>query len=176
MIHVVGLITLAASIAIVSTAAFVAVGARRYVADGNAPVYRIRKYYAAALVAVLAGALVWTLPYTPYNAYAAEEPAMRVQVTGRMWSWQMRPVGGEASAPLVLPVRKPIEFVVTSGDVTHAFAVYDDDGRIVGQTQAMPGYENRLRLSFDRPGRYHVLCLEYCGVVHQAMITEFSVR
>lgn len=176
MIQIVGLIALVASIVIVSVATFVWVGARKYVANGNAPVYRVRKYYAAVLVAVFVGAFVWTLPYMPYDAYADAEPAARVAVTGRMWSWHMQVPGGAPNAPLVLPANEPVEFDVTSTDVTHAFGVYDDDGRLVGQTQAMPGYTNRLRLTFERPGRYHVLCLEYCGVVHHTMITEFAVR
>jgi cytochrome c oxidase subunit 2 len=33
----------------------------------------------------------------------------------------------------------------------------------------MPGYVNRLRVQFDRPGTYQVLCLEFCGMSHHAM-------
>ena len=34
---------------------------------------------------------------------------------------------------------------------------------------------NRLHHVFERPGRYRVLCLEYCGLVHHDMLAEFTV-
>ncbi len=37
-----------------------------------------------------------------------------------------------------------VEFRVTSLDVNHGMAIFDPDGKLVGQTQAMPGYVNRL--------------------------------
>jgi cytochrome c oxidase subunit 2 len=43
------------------------------------------------------------------------------------------------------------------------------------QVQAMPGYVNQVEYVFDKPGTYHVVCLEYCGVAHHAMTAEFTV-
>jgi cytochrome c oxidase subunit II len=40
----------------------------------------------------------------------------------------------------------------------------------------MPDYTNRLFYTFNVPGHYYVLCLEYCGVAHHAMNTEFDVK
>jgi cytochrome c oxidase subunit II len=34
---------------------------------------------------------------------------------------------------------------------------------------------NRLVYTFARPGRYRVLCLEYCGLAHHGMNSEFEV-
>ena len=93
-----------------------------------------------------------------------------------MWSWQIQRAGGPPGAPLVLPSGKVIDFDVTGGDVNHGFGVYDPQGRLLGQTQAMPGYHNHLRMVFDVPGRYHVLCLEFCGIAHHVMLSEFTVR
>jgi cytochrome c oxidase subunit 2 len=39
----------------------------------------------------------------------------------------------------------------------------------------MPGITNRLVYTFPRPGKYRVLCLEYCGLVHHGMSVEFDV-
>ena len=39
----------------------------------------------------------------------------------------------------------------------------------------MPGYTNVLRRTFAQPGKYRVLCLEYCGLVHHNMIAEIDV-
>lgn len=176
MAEIAALVALVASVCVVCAALFVGSRAREAMPDGNVPVYRARKYYAAGLVAVLVGGLVLTLPRVPYGAYAAVAPAVHVDATGRMWSWQLRRTDRAAGEPLVVPKGALIEFDVTAADVTHGFGVYDDQGRLLGQTQAMPGYVNHLRMVFDAPGRYHVLCLEYCGLAHHFMLSEFTVQ
>lgn len=90
-----------------------------------------------------------------------------VNVTGRQWSWQL--------SSDTVPVGKPIEFAVTSDDVNHDFAIYDENEDLVAQTQAMPEFTNRLLYTFQKTGTYHVLCLEYCGVGHPTMRTEIHV-
>jgi cytochrome c oxidase subunit 2 len=47
---------------------------------------------------------------------------------------------------------------------------------VSSQTQAMPGYMNRLRVTFDQPGTYTVLCLEFCGMAHHRMRGVVEVR
>ena len=39
----------------------------------------------------------------------------------------------------------------------------------------MPGVTNRLVHTFTQPGKYRILCLEYCGLAHHGMILEFDV-
>lgn len=90
-----------------------------------------------------------------------------VDVVGRQWSWQI--------APATVRTGSAVEFRVTSEDVNHGFALYAPDGRIVAQTQAMPGYTNRLLYTFDQPGTYTVQCLEYCGLGHAPMKTTLEV-
>lgn len=90
-----------------------------------------------------------------------------VEVVGQMWAWQINPKTIEAGSP--------VEFRVTATDVNHGFAIYAPDGRIVTQTQAMPGYTNRILHTFREPGSYQVLCLEYCGLAHQGMIAQIEV-
>jgi cytochrome c oxidase subunit 2 len=68
-----------------------------------------------------------------------------------------------------VPAGALVEFRVTTLDVNHGFSIYAPDGRLMAQTQAMPGYVNRLRVEFDRPGTYRVLCLEFCGMAHHVM-------
>lgn len=93
--------------------------------------------------------------------------AQVVDVTARMWSWQVTPATVQAG--------NPVEFRVTSGDVNHGFAIYTPDGRILTQTQAMPGYTNKLLWTFDQPGTYTLQCLEFCGVGHAHMTTTLEV-
>ena len=69
-----------------------------------------------------------------------------------------------------------VEFQVTSADVNHGFAIYKNKTRLLAQTQAMPGYVNKLRYKFTEPGEYEVLCLEYCGLAHHGMSAKFTVK
>jgi cytochrome c oxidase subunit 2 len=90
-----------------------------------------------------------------------------VDVVGHQWFWQIKPATLQAGSV--------VEFRVTSADVNHGFAIYAPDGRIVTQTQAMPGYTNKLLYTFDQPGTYTVQCLEYCGVGHAPMHAKLTV-
>ncbi len=90
-----------------------------------------------------------------------------VNVVGRQWSWQIKPD--------TVKTGSVVEFRVTSMDVNHGFAIYGPDGRVVTQTQAMPGYTNKLLYTFADPGTYKVRCLEYCGLGHAAMVADIHV-
>jgi cytochrome c oxidase subunit 2 len=90
-----------------------------------------------------------------------------VDVVGSQWEWQI--------TPSTVQTGSSVEFRVTSNDVNHGFALYAPDGRIVTQTQAMPGYTNKLLFTFDRAGTYTVQCLEYCGLGHAPMTATLQV-
>lgn len=145
-----------------------------------ARVYRIRRVYFVLLALALLACLVLTLPRVPYLPFDAATPDARVAVTGWMWTWQFARITGDGvraePTSLTVPVGKTIEFDVTSGDVNHGFGIYDDDGHLLIQTQAMPGYTNRLRYRFTKAGVYHVLCMEYCGFGHHLMTTTIHVE
>ena len=112
--------------------------------------------------------VAYTLTELPYARRAIEGlGAVEVQATGHQWYWDL--------STTELPVGRPIEFQVTSADVNHGFAIYDADMKIVAQTQGMPGVTNVLRHTFEQPGTYKILCLEYCGVAHHAMMTELHL-
>lgn len=93
--------------------------------------------------------------------------AQTVQAVGHMWSWELKPDKVQAASE--------VEFRVTSTDVNHGFAIYAPNGRIVTQTQAMPGYTNQLLYTFEEPGTYTVQCVEYCGIGHGPMRTTLEV-
>lgn len=175
MIQTVAIMAVVGSALIVLVALFVISRSRVAVPDGNKVVYRARRYYAIGLSLVLLVALGMTMGQTPYNAYANEPAAAEVSVVGRMWSWQMSVAGEKEGQPIVLPAGKVIDFAVDAVDVNHGFGIYDEAGRLLGQTQAMPGYTNHLRMVFE-PGHYRVLCMEYCGLIHHMMFTEFAVQ
>jgi len=130
--------------------------------------YSFRGKFFWALVVVTAGVTMFTLVDLPYSAAARQQgEVLNVHVTGHQWYWEMDK--DQAS------VGQPVVFNVGSGDVNHGFAVYDDDMNVLAQTQAMPGYINKVAYTFQEPGTYHILCLEYCGMSHTRMKTEFHV-
>jgi cytochrome c oxidase subunit 2 len=142
-------------------------------------VYRIRSVYFIIILAVAIISLALTLPFAPYpGKFAGQKPDVVVNVLSEMWSWTLTPGSGGASAGgnLLLPAGKLVEFDVSAKDVNHNFGIYNEAGALIAQVQAMPDYINRLFYRFDAPGHYYVLCLEYCGVGHPAMNTEFSVQ
>jgi cytochrome c oxidase subunit 2 len=91
-----------------------------------------------------------------------------VTATGAQWAWTL--------SRDEVPLGKEVEFQITSSDVNHGFGIYDSQMRLLAQTQAMPGYVNRIRHTFNQPGTYQVLCLEYCGLVHHEMVARFVVK
>jgi cytochrome c oxidase subunit II len=73
------------------------------------------------------------------------------------------------------PTGVPVEFDVTAGDVNHGFGLYDPQGHLIAQTQAMPGYTNRLIFTLEEPGIYVIRCLELCGAPHFLMDSQITV-
>jgi cytochrome c oxidase subunit 2 len=134
--------------------------------------YRVRRYWFLLLLAAALVALATTLPRVPYasfrlSAYGPGANPLVVHVRGEQWAWLMQPSS--------LPAGRVVRLEVTSADVNHDFGIYDPDGHIVGQVQAMPGYTNVLVMRFDRPGSYQIRCLELCGQYHHIMIRGFEV-
>lgn len=112
--------------------------------------------------------VAYTLTELPYARSAISSIGIiEVQAKGHQWYWEI--------SQTEFPVGKQIEFQVTSADVNHGFAIYDTNMKIITQTQAMPGVTNVLRHTFEKPGTYKILCLEYCGVAHHSMMTELHV-
>ncbi len=127
--------------------------------------YRLRKRwlaFLAALLVVVVGISLFALPY------ASGARRTRVVVKGGQFYWTL--------SPARIPVDTPVRFDVTSVDVNHGFGIYDEDGKLMGSVQAMPGYHNELDLTFHEPGVYRILCLEFCGLNHHVMQASFTVE
>ncbi|MDH4224458.1 MAG: cytochrome C oxidase subunit II [Deltaproteobacteria bacterium] len=145
-------------------------------AQANQGLYKARTLYFVILSLCLLAGLTATLGKVPYGQADAANSQVVVNVNASMYNWEMVKVGAENAGELVIPAQKDVEFRVTGLDVNHGFGVYDADGHLLTQTQAMPGYTNRLVYNFAQPGVYHVLCLEYCGMMHPKMNTTFRVE
>lgn len=101
----------------------------------------------------------------------APEDAMRIKTIGRMWEWEFDYGNGKLSKVLVMPVNEPVRLDLVSEDVNHslfipAFRVKED---------VVPGYNNYLWFTPLYTGEYEVLCTEYCGLLHSAMVTKALV-
>lgn len=92
---------------------------------------------------------------------------MVVNITGGQWWWE--------TDTTEIPLGQEVEFRVSTEDVTHGLGIYGPDMRLVAQVQVMPEYTNSVVHTFDTPGTYQILCLEYCGLAHHDMVNEFDV-
>lgn len=113
-------------------------------------------------VVMLAGVIISVMTLAPWpHDVRADEVNRHIDVKARQWSWDI--------SDAEVKVGEVIEFRVTAEDVNHGFGLYDPDKRLLAQIQAMPGFINKVRYRFERPGKYEILCLEYCGVAHHGM-------
>lgn len=90
-----------------------------------------------------------------------------VEVTGHQFWWDVRYPDHDIriANEVHVPVGRPVDFRVTSVDVTHSFWIPQVGGKI----DMNPGHENTLRLLVEEPGEYRGLCTEYCGIQHARM-------
>lgn len=169
---------------IVAVFVFIARSTARPQAVDMKAAYKLRRVFFISGSAALLILLAMTLPNNPYDVQAETADEV-VYATARQFSfaYSREPVTSVKELEVVttlrvleIPADTLVEFRVTSLDATHGFAVYNPKGAVMAQTQAMPGYVNRLRIRFDEPGTYAVLCLEYCGIAHHIMRSAIVVN
>jgi cytochrome c oxidase subunit II len=173
----------AATLLILAVFAAVARSARGNRVVDYARVNRLRLQFFVGLAVLLVLFLVLTLRRLPYPV-EARTPDRVVNAVGKQYAWSLTDGPGPTLAswdrdfsPVVnVAAGTTVEFRVTTLDVNHGFSLYAPDGRLVTQTQAMPGYMNRLRATFDQSGTYTVLCLEFCGMSHHRMRAVVEVK
>lgn len=106
-------------------------------------------------------------------------PPQRIHVTGRQWWWEVRYEDRSragAAIPLAneihVPAGRPVELVLDTADVIHAFWV----PALAGKADMVPGRVNRLMLEAKQPGIFRGQCAEYCGAQHALMAFEVVVE
>lgn len=159
-----GLVTVAA----VVLALMLAVSTRgsRPPVDAQRLAHRERNwlYIVIAIMLALLFATIW---FTPYGHGSTQTGDVVVRVDSRQFFWRVQ--------PNTFPANREIEFRLTSADVNHGFGIYDPDDRLVAQVQVVPGKTQTLVRTFDKPGHYRILCLEFCGFGHALMQGAFTV-
>jgi cytochrome c oxidase subunit II len=93
--------------------------------------------------------------------------ALPVTATARMWSWEFSYADGRTAPRLYVPVGKPVRVELVSMDVIHGFFL--PAFRV--KRDAVPGMSNYAWFVATKPGSYDLLCSQYCGTGHSAMIT-----
>ena len=166
------LVTTVLMLGILGLFGFVALGASKAGSDSDGAQAKSLSARAWLFwVAVVAGVIISVvttldLPYAATRGDTADATRI-VDVEGRQWFWQLSDTQATVGDTVV--------FRVTSPDVNHGLGVYDESLVLLGQTQVMPGYTNSLKMRFEKPGTYKLLCMEYCGLAHHAMISDFHV-
>lgn len=135
---------------------------------GNGPVTVIWLVGSTLLCLVL---LVWGL--SEFTAEQTPHPnALQVDVTGQQWLWTFSyPGTGVNSRTLVLPVDRPVQFNVTSIDVTHGFWL----PQLGVQIDANPDVTTVIQARPDKLGSFVVRCSQLCGLYHAFMWTSGAV-
>jgi cytochrome c oxidase subunit 2 len=121
-------------------------------------------YIVLAILLTLLFATIW---FTPYGRGGTKRGDIVVRVSSRQFFWRVR--------PSTVPAHREIEFRLTSSDVNHGFGIYDPDDRLVAQVQVVPDKTQTLVHTFEKPGHYRILCLEFCGFGHALMQGTFTV-
>ena len=115
---------------------------------------------------ILAGVAVPTVG-TIFDLASAPDDAMRVEVVGHQWWWEIRypELGVVTANEAHIPTGEQVVFELTSNDVIHSWWV----PRLAGKTDLIPGRTNTMNLAADEPGTYRGQCAEFCGLSHANM-------
>jgi cytochrome c oxidase subunit II len=116
-----------------------------------------------ALVFVIFG--VATRTYLAMTEPAPGAEPLRVQVTGRRWTWWFDHPGGKGANELHLVAGRPTELFLSSSDVIHSLFV--PEFRL--KQDAVPGRLTRMVFTPTLAGTFHILCAEFCGTNHSRM-------
>lgn len=136
----------------------------------HAKLARRENTWLVIVVLLLVSLLLSTIWLTPYGdeEEAAAAGTRVVEVTGAQFAWTVEPREVRAG--------ERIEFRIRATDVSHGFGLYDPDDDFVFQVQAVPDELQKEFATLTKPGVYRVVCLEFCGVAHHAMLSRLVVR
>lgn len=116
---------------------------------------------------VVFGVILAVASLRPWPHTSPGGDALVVNITSGQWWWD--------TDTTEIPLGRQVEFRVTSEDVNHGLGIYNDEMQLLLQVQAMPNYTNSVVYTFDEPGTYQILCMEFCGIAHHEMTYQFDV-
>jgi cytochrome c oxidase subunit II len=119
--------------------------------------------------------LIVMLIYTVLLTRAeAREPALRVEIIGHRWWWEVRyPDHAIVDAnELHIAAGELVELELRSADIIHGFWAPNFAGKI----DLLPDHPTFLRFEADRPGVFRGQCTEFCGTQHARMAFRVVVH
>jgi cytochrome c oxidase subunit II len=90
-------------------------------------------------------------------------PGSHVYLAGQMWRWY---------PALILEEGASYTLHLSALDVNHGFGLYPANINF----QVIPGYDYGLRITPNQPGEYRIVCNEFCGIAHHAMLGSIVVK
>jgi cytochrome c oxidase subunit 2 len=133
--------------------------------DEKALAHREKTWLLIVVVGLLV-LLLATIFVTPYGK-SAPPGAQVVNVDARQFAFVLDESTVRAG--------EAVEFRLIATDVNHGFGVYTEDDDFVFQAQVVPDATTTVVHTFEEPGTYKILCLEYCGLNHHGMVGQFEV-
>jgi cytochrome c oxidase subunit 2 len=98
---------------------------------------------------------------------------LEIQVIGQQWNFTYRfpSFGGVETLHLLIPVKRDVEFHVTSLDVVHSFWAH----QLGVKADANPGEDNIAYVYANETGSFDIRCAELCGLWHGYMFDTGEV-
>ncbi len=108
-----------------------------------------------------------------YEIMLEPENGLVVEAIGHQFEFTFRypQINGEVTDEMHLPVGVPVTLNLTSADVIHGFWV--PAMRLKNDT--VPGLVTSIRFTPRLPGRYPIICTQFCGVLHSQMDKQVLV-
>jgi cytochrome c oxidase subunit 2 len=107
-----------------------------------------------------------------FNMARPPDESMEIYAVGKRWMWKFQHIGGRREInELHVPIGRPVKVTMTSEDVIHD--LYLPNFRV--KADVIPGRYSTIWFEATKRGEYHLLCAEYCGTKHSAMIGRVVV-
>jgi cytochrome c oxidase subunit 2 len=119
---------------------------------------------------VIAGLTLSSYFTTRSLASVAGDPIV-LRVRGYQWWWEITYMDSVPSHIFLtaneihIPMGRTVRIQLSSADVIHSFWAPN----LMGKQDLIPGRDNAITFSVDRPGVYREQCAEFCGLQHAHM-------
>lgn len=151
---------------------------------------RYERWFMYATAVVLVGAIAGLIISVVGHHAALPQPAGRVKPAEIDTTPPFDNPGytdnGDGTGDLVLVAQAwlwtPNEVTVAAGtevtiqavsrDVIHGIRIPDTNANVM----VIPGQVSKIKVNFDEPGVYSLICHEYCGIGHQTMFMTINVE
>ncbi len=98
--------------------------------------------------------------------------ALNIDVVAKQWMWKFQhPAGQREIDELHVPAGQPVKLTMASQDVIHSLFV----PALRLKQDVVPGRYTTMWFTADAPGRYALVCAQFCGANHSLMGGELVV-